>query len=331
MRAAEILGKQVGVKAACSALCVPRSTLYRRRRPAKPTPQRPSPPLALSAEERAVVLAHLRSERFVDHAPRQVWAELLDEGTYLCSVRTMYRYLEAEGELRERRNQCRRPSYAKPELLATEPNEVWSWDITKLRGPEKWSYYYLYVILDIFSRYVTGWMLAQRECSYLAEELIRQTCEKQRIEPGRLTIHADRGSSMSSKPVAHLYGELGVCKSHSRPYTSNDNPYSEAQFKTLKYRPEFPDRFGSYEDAEAFCKAFFGWYNGEHRHSALALVTPEQVHYGTAESILDRRAEVLRTAFETNPSRFKGHAPKPGKLPAAAWINPPKSTEENAH
>ena len=330
MEAVEPLGKKVGMKAACSALGVPRATVYRRRRPASSPRPRPAPPLALPAEERGAVLAHMRSERFVDQAPRQIWAELLDEGVYLCSVRTMYRYLEAEGELRERRNQCRRSNYAKPELLATGPNQVWSWDITKLKGPVKWSYYYLYVILDIYSRYVVGWMLAHRECSLLAEELIKQTCEKQGIVPGQLTLHADRGPSMTSKPVAHLLGGLGVCKTHNRPYTSNDNPYSESHFKTLKYRPDFPDRFGSHEDAETFCQGFFAWYNGEHRHSSLALLTPEQVHYGGAASILTHRAEVLRAAYETNPCRFKGRMPEPGKLPKAAWINPPKQAE-NAH
>ena len=286
MQATESLASQVGVQPACSALDMPRATFYRHRDPAKPAHQRPLPPLALPVEQRQEVLDHLRSERFVDLAPRQVWAQLLTEGVYLCSVRTMYRYLEAEGEIRERRAQRRRRSYTKPELLATAPNQVWSWDITKLKGPAKWTYFYLYVIIDIYSRYVVGWMVAHRESAKLAEKLIEQTVEKYEIVPGELTIHADRGSSMTSKLVAQLLGELGVTKTHSRPYTSNDNPFSEAQFKTLKYRPDFPDRFGSFEHSETFCQDFFSWYNGEHRHTGLALLTPEDVHYGRAESIL---------------------------------------------
>jgi putative transposase len=288
--------------------------------------------LALPQEERQKVLDHLRSPRFVDAAPRQVWAQLLDEDDeYLCSVRTMYRYLEAEGETRERRNQLRHPSYTKPELLATAPNEVWSWDITKLKGPTKWSYFYLYVILDIFSRYVVGWMIAHRESKTLARKLIRETTEKHGIAPDQLTVHADRGSSMTSKPVARLLAELGITKTHSRPYTSSDNPYSEAHFKTLKYRPEFPERFGSFQDADAHCKHFVRWYNTQHSHTGLALLTPEDVHYGRAEQILHHRAKVLQAAFDAHPNRFKGRRPHPGKLPEAVWINPPAKTEEKLH
>jgi putative transposase len=328
MQTTESLAAQVGVRTACSALNVAPATFYRRRKPSPPPKPRPSPPLALSADQRQEVLETLRSPRFVDAAPREVWAQLLDdEKIYLCSVRTMYRYLEAEGETRERRNQLRRPSYTKPELLATAPNQVWSWDITKLKGPTKWSYFYLYVILDIFSRYVVGWTLAHRESKTLACKLIEQTSEKQGM-PGRLTIHADRGPSMTSKPVALLLGELGITKTHSRPYTSNDNPYSEAQFKTLKYRPDFPDRFGSFEDAETHCQGFVDWYNTEHHHTGLALLTPEDVHYGRAEQILHQRAEVLQAAFDAHPSRFKGKLPHPGKLPDKAWINPPVQTTE---
>lgn len=330
MQAAESLSSSVGVQPACSALGVSRATFYRRRQPAPVAKLRSAPPLALPAEDRQEVLAHLRSQRFVDQAPRQVWAELLTEGVYLCSVRTMYRYLEAEGETRERRDQLRRPSYVKPELLAKAPNEVWSWDITKLKGPAKWTYFYLYVILDIYSRYVVGWMLAHRESARLAEKLIEETFEKQGT-PGQLTVHADRGTSMTSKQVAQLLGELGVTKTHNRPYTSNDNPYSEAQFKTLKYRPDFPSRFGSFEDAETFCQNFFGWYNGEHRHTGLALLTPEDVHYGRGEQLLTQRAEVLRAAYDAHPNRFKGRMPKPGKLPEAVWINPPTEVEGKAH
>ncbi len=240
----------------------------------------------------------------MDKAPTEVYATLLDEGTYHCSVRTMYRILEDAGEVRERRDQARHPHYKAPELLATAPNQVWSWDITKLLGPVKWSYFYLYVILDIFSRYVVGWMIAPHESSALAKRLIAETCEKQNVLPGQLTIHADRGSSMKSKPVALLLADLGITKSHSRPHVSDDNPYSESQFKTLKYRPGFPDRFGSIQDARSFCQDFFPWYNCEHRHSGIGLLTPEMVHYGKAELVTSQRRIVLSSALDAHPERF---------------------------
>jgi len=287
MEAVEVLTPEVGLQPACEAMGIPRSTVYRHRKKGKePQPEpspRPSPPRALSLEERQGVLDELHSERFVDQAPREVYAALLDEGQYLCSIRTMYRLLQANQEVRERRNQLRHPSYSKPELLATAPNRVWSWDIPKLLGPVKWTYFYLYVILDIFSRYVVGWMVASRESALLAEKLIQETCLKQGIQPGQLLIHADRGSSMKSKPVALLLADLGVTKTHSRPHTCDDNPYSEAQFKTLKYRPDFPERFGSPEDARGFCQDFFRWYNTEPHHSGIGLMTPEVVHYGAAQ------------------------------------------------
>jgi putative transposase len=267
------------------------------------------------------------SDRFMDQAPHEVYATLLDDGQYLCSVRTMYRILEAEGELRERSDQSRHPAYQKPELLAGAPNEVWSWDITKLLGPVKWSYYYLYVILDIFSRYVVGWMVAEGESAELAERLIAETCDKQQIQPGSLTLHADRGSSMKSKPVAGLMADLGVTKTHSRPHVSNDNPFSEAQFKTLKYRPEFPERFGSLPDARSFCREFFSWYNCEHHHTGIGLLTPKMVHYGVAPKVIAARDRVLRAAYEAHPERFVRGIPKAPRLPAAVWINPPAKTE----
>jgi len=265
----------------------------------------------------------MHCERFVDQAPREIYATLLDEGRYLCSVRTMYRILEKEGELRERRNQLRHPAYRKPELLATAPNQVWSWDITKLLGPAKWTYYYLYVILDIFSRYVVGWMIAGRESASLAERLIEETCHKQVVQPNQLTIHADRGSSMTSKPVAFLLADLGITKTHSRPHTSDDNPFSEAQFKTLKYRPDFPQRFGSIEDARSFCQLFFRWYNQEHHHSAIGLLTPDMVHYGQAQQVLEARLNILNRAYQAHPERFVHGAPAPTPLPEAVWINKP--------
>ena len=326
MTAVTDLRTQIGTAKACEALDVPRSSFYRRLRPEAVPKTPPSPPLALSPRERQDVIDLLHSERFLDDAPRQVYAALLDEGQYYCSIRTMYRILKAEhGDVKERRRQVRRPVYEKPELLASKPNEVWSWDITKLKGPVKWTYFYLYVVLDIFSRYVVGWMVAHRESAALAKRLIQETCIKQDISYGQLTIHADRGSSMKSKCVAELMADMGVTKTHSRPHVSNDNPYSEAQFKTLKYCPKFPQRFGSIQDARSFCRDFFTWYNQEHRHSGIGLVTPQQIHYGIAQDIVDYRKEVLLSAFKDKPNRFKGKLPQPPALPKDAWINKPKS------
>jgi putative transposase len=326
MIACQELCMDVGTTAACRSLDIARSTFYRRLSAGTenaPVAQ-PTPPRALSVSERQEVLDVLHTDRFIDKAPTEVYATLLDEGSYHCSVRTMYRILAEAGEIRERRNQARHPRYQAPELLATAPNQVWSWDITKLLGPVKWTYFYLYVILDIFSRYVVGWMLAHGESSALAKRLIAETCEKQNVLPGQLTIHADRGSSMKSKPVALLMADLGVTKSHSRPYVSDDNPYSESQFKTLKYRPGFPNRFGSIQDARAFCREFFPWYNGEHRHSGIGLMTPEMVHYGKAELVTSQRQNVLASAFDAHPERFVRGMPMPPSLPEAAWINKPK-------
>jgi putative transposase len=283
--------------------------------------------------ERQVVLDHLHSERFRDKAPAEVYATLLDENIYLCSIRTMHRILAQNGELKERRNQLRHPQYKKPELLATGPNQVWTWDITKLLGPAKWTYFHLYVILDIFSRNVVGWMVAGRETAELAKRLIAATCEKQAIAAGTLTIHADRGTSMTSKPVALMLADLGVTKTHSRPHVSDDNPYSESQFKTLKYRPEFPERFGSIEDARAFCQRFFPWYNHEHHHRGIALMTPDMLHYGMAAQVIEQRQNVLDQAYIRNPERFVRVRPKHPPLPTAVWITPPTTTatEEFRH
>jgi putative transposase len=319
------LAPVVGTSAACAALAVSRATHYRRTRGPRlgPPAPRPSPARALTETERTTVLETLHSDRFVDMAPGAVVATLLDEGTYHASERTMYRILAAACEVRERRDVLRHPAYAKPELLATGPNELWSWDITKLKGPAKWTTYQLYVIFDVFSRYVTGWMVAQRESAILAQRLIEATCAKQRIAPGSLTVHADRGSSMRSKPVALLLADLGVAKSHSRPHVSDDNPYSEAQFKTLKYRPGFPDRFGSIEDARAFCVDFFAWYNGEHRHSGIAMFTPADVHHGRTDRLLQARAGVLADAYAAHPERFVKGPPRLEPVPAEVWINRP--------
>jgi putative transposase len=313
----------LGVAPLCDALDVSRASYYRWKFPLL-GPHRPrSTPRALSVEEQQDVLDTLHSPRFVDRAPAEVVATLLDDGTYLCSERTMYRLLAASGEVRERRDQLRRPAYAKPELLATRPNELWSWDITKLHGPAKWTYYYLYVILDVFSRYVVGWMVALQESAALAQELIRTTCERQGIAPAQLTIHADRGTSMTSKPVALLLADLGVTKTHSRPHTSNDNPFSEAAFKTLKYRPDFPARFGALEDARRHCGAFFDWYNAEHRHGGLAMHTPHDVHHGLADERTAQRAAVLAAAHRAHPERFVRGTATAHPPPREVWINPP--------
>jgi putative transposase len=317
---------------ACQVLYVPRASVYRARRVVEPElqplPDPATPVRALSQTEKAEVRQMLNSQRFQDSAPREVYATLLDEGKYLCSWRTMYRILDAESEVCERRNQLRHPNYVKPELLATKPNELWSWDITKLLGPAKWTYYYLYDILDVFSRFVVGWMLATQESASLAKELIAETCARQGILPDQLTVHADRGSSMTSKPVAFLLADLGVTKTHSRPHTSNDNPYSEAQFKTLKYRPDYPQRFGCQQDARRWAKDFFDWYNYEHHHTALGLLTPADVHYGRAQAVIQQRQQVLQVAYQKNPERFVKGLPKPLQLPDAVWINPPKALAE---
>jgi putative transposase len=315
----------LGIAPTCAALTLPRATYYRRRRPPSAPPARRPSPRALRAEEQTAVLAVLHEPRFVDLAPAEVYATLLDEGRYLCSERTMYRVLAAHQEVRERRNQLRHPRYAAPELLACRPNELWSWDITKLLGPAKWTYFYLYVMLDVFSRYVVGWMVAHRESATLAERLIRETCIRQGIGRDHLTIHADRGPAMTSKPVALLLADLGVTKTHARPHVSNDNPFSEAQFKTLKYRPAFPARFGSIQDARGHCHVFFPWYNTEHRHSGLGLLTPHDVHYGLAEQRVAARATVLATAYAAHPERFPGGLPQPSARPTEVWINRPKT------
>ena len=312
------------VESLCVGLGIARASFYRMQQPRPAAVTERIHLRALSLGEREQVLGVLNSERFWDQAPGEVYATLLDEGKYLCSERTMYRILAEHQQVRERRDRLRHFGYQAPELPASRPNEVWSWDITKLLGPAKWTYFYLYVILDIFSRYVVGWMLAYRESAELGKKLIEQTLERQNICPGTLTVHADRGPAMKSKVVAWLLAELSVTKTHSRPYVSNDNPYSESHFKTMKYRPEFPERFGCYQDAHRFLTEFFPWYNHEHHHSGLGYLTPYEVHYGLAEKRREQRAGVLKEAFEKNPERFVRGLPKPALLPTTAWINKPK-------
>ena len=329
-RTVEELTPIIGTRPACLAVGASVATIYRRRRPPEPKPARPrpTPDRALTEPERAAVLEVLHSERFVDVSPEETWATLLDEGRYLCSTRTMYRILAAHhGGVRERRAQLTHPPYAKPELLAERPNELWSWDVSKLKGPAKWTWFYLYVILDVFSRYVVGWSVQYRENAQLAKALIEQATKQQQITPKVLTLHADRGSPMRSKPLAFLLADLGVTKTHSRPYTSSDNPYSESNFKTLKYRPEFPERFDDIEHARAHCRQFFRSYNHDHRHSGIGLMTPAAVHFGRASELHATRARVLQAAYARNPERFVRQLPMPPELPTAAWINKPEPKE----
>jgi len=325
------LAPLIGVREACQATGRPRANHYRRHRrsPAPPRPRRERrpQPRALTPAERGEVRAVLNSPEHVDKAPATVYHELLDQGTYLASVSTMYRVLREHDEVRERRRQATHPARVKPELVATQPNQCWSWDITKLLGPAKWTYYYLYVILDIYSRYAVGWLLAEAESAALAEKLLADSITKHGIDRDTLTVHADNGSSMASKPVAFLLADLGVTKTHSRPRTSNDNPYSEAQFKTLKYRPDFPERFGSLADARAFCQHFFTWYNTDHYHSGIGYHHPIDVHYGHAQTIQEARADVLAAAYTRNPERFIRKHPEPPALPTATWINKPDKTD----
>ena len=334
MNAVEELTPVLGVRGACEAMGTWRGAPARHRAglhrknfvgPLAYRHARPRPPLALHAAECALLLSTLNSDRFVDDAPATVFATLLDEGRYLGSIRTMYRLLQnSVGGARDRRDQLIHPAYAKPELLAVKPNEVWSWDITKLKGPRKSPCYHLYVILDIFSRYAVGWMIAAQEQSHLAAQLIEETILRQGIGPGTLTLHADRGASMRSKPVAALLVDLQVIQSHSRPYISDDNPFSEAQFKTMKYRPQFPERFASIEQARAHCREFFDWYNERHRHSGVGYMTPHRMHYGLSGPFHAIRQATLEAAFAAHPIRFTSGHPRAPVLPTAVWINPPQ-------
>jgi putative transposase len=327
------LAPSVGIALACRALGVARAGFYRRQKPTilpVPAKDRNPSPRALNVTERRDVLDLLNSKEFVDRAPAQVHAALLDQGIYHCSTRTMYRILHDNQEVRERRDQLQHPHYHKPELIASGPRQVWSWDITLLPGPGKGSRYHLYVILDIFSRYAVGWLLAHRECSELASRLIRETCEKQDVNSEQLTIHSDRGPAMKSHTVAQLLAALGVVKSHSRPHISNDNPFSESQFKTFKYQPDFPDRFASYDEALAYCTQFFDWYNNHHYHSGLSMLTPASVHYGTDAGIVANRRRILEAAYAAHPERFVNGLPTQKIAPETVWINRPDGSPETS-
>lgn len=322
-------GKYFGISPICYDLDFPRSAFYRHILPKEKrneTRKKFIPENSLSKIERKNVVDIMNSERFVNQTPYEIFATLLDEGKYFCSISTMYRILRDNGEVRERRNQLNHPVYTKPELLAIEPNQVWSWDITKLKGPVKWTYFQLYVIMDIFSRFIVGWLLANRESSKLAAELIEETCYRQNIEKDQLVIHSDRGTSMTSKTVSQLLMDLSVIKSLNRPHVSNDNPYSESQFKTMKYNHEFPKRFGSIEDARAFCLSFVDWYNYDHKHSGIGFMTPATVHFNKADIVYQQREKVLYEASIKFPERFKGKISKPPVLPNEVWINKPEKS-----
>lgn len=313
-----------GVLPILAALGLPRATFYRQRTPQYgPSAPRPTPARALTEVERVSVLDVLHSERFMDRAPADVVATLADEGKYLASERTMYRILDDNHEVRERRNQLRHPEYKRPELIATGPNQVWSWDITKLKTFKKFVYLHLYVLLDIFSRYAVGWMLARHENAARAKRLITETCERQDVKEHQLVLHSDRGAPMRSGTLAQLLATLDVASSFSRPHVSNDNPFSESQFRTLKYSPGFPDRFGGIDDGLAHCKAFFHWYNTEHHHSGIAFLTPHQVHHGEHQAALQRRHRAKMEAWEAHPTRFINGPPSVEVLPPAVYINPP--------
>jgi putative transposase len=329
MKEVQELAVQIGKTKACRVLNVPRSSYYRFGQPRPTLSPRPRPARALSCGEQQEVLEVLRGERFVDCAPVAVWATLLDEGVYYCSTRTMYRLLDAHGEVRERRDHLRHPRYSKPELLAQGPNQVWTWDITELRGPVKYQRYYLYVILDLYSRYVVAWMVAEVQSYELAKELINQAIEREQIAPDQLTIHSDRGATMMAKPLGFMLADLGILKSHSRPRCCNDNPFVESHFRTLKYRPAFPDRFGSISDARQFCRTFFDWYHHQHRHSGLGWMSPQSVHHGEAQTMRQQRQEVLDAAYAKKPERFVGKPPQAPKVPSKVWINPPSIDEVN--
>jgi transposase InsO family protein len=320
--------KGIAVNVMCDALEIPRATYYRHQGDTQNVPVKPKesvPKNALNHQEKQIVLGLLHGERFVDKTPYVVFNTLIDEGEYHCSIRTMYRLLLKQGENIDRRRQRNHRDAIKPELIATRPNEVWSWDITKLRGLQKFEYFHLYVILDIFSRYVVGWMIAERESQELARKLIQECALRQGIQPHQLSLHADNGPSMKSLTVAQLLEHLGIIKTHNRPYTSNDNPYSESHFKTLKYCPEFPGQFNSIKEAESFCQKFFNFYNKEHYHSGIMWLTPESVHYGQYEEILKNRHQTRLRAFMKNPLRFNNKAPMLKELPQAVYINPPKT------
>lgn len=315
---------QFPITVLCETLGVNRSTWYNHLAP-KTTPEGRTPPRKLAESERAEVLRTLNSETFQNESVPTVYAKLLDKETYLCSQRTMYRILKDQKQTRPRRHEREHPNYHKPQLVATGPNQVWSWDITRLKGPKSWIFYELYVVIDIYSRCIVSWCLSEHESGEQAKALIKAACIREGINKHQLTVHSDRGRAMRSKQLSDLYGELGIIRSLNRPRVSNDNPYSESQFKTLKYRPDYPDRFGSIEDARTHLRAFFEWYNTEHRHSGIAMMPPAEVHAGRSEEIRRKRQTILRKAHQRHPERFVRGIPQAKGVPEKVWINEPVS------
>lgn len=325
----ELIGAGISQREGCRSIGTSRATWCRWRDKAASPPatfqlvRSGVQPNALSAAERSEVLAVCNAGRFCNSAPRAIVATLLDEGRYLASASTFYRILRDEGQLHERRAIATHPARVKPELLTTAPNELWSWDITKLPGPAKWTWFSLYLVLDVFSRFIVAWAVATRESAAIAKALFSDAARDQGIQPGQLHIHADGGSAMKAKSLALLFADLAISKSHSRPHVSNDNPFSEAHFKTLKYRPEFPEFFPSIEAARAFMPDLVHWYNHEHRHSGLAFLTPADVHFGRAQDVLARRNAVLQNAWKQQPRRFRPNGPAQRALPSVVYINKP--------
>lgn len=320
------LAQNIGERAACRYLGAARATMQRHEKSAISRPRRSRvAPRRLGADERQAILDLAHSERFADLSVREIFATLLDEGRYVGSVSTWYRVLRAAGETRERRRLATHPARVKPELAATAPGQVWSWDITKLLGPQKWTYFYLYVVLDIFSRYVVAWRLETRESATLAQELFAAALAREGVDPVRLTVHADGGPSMTSKTLTQFFADLGITKSRSRPHVSNDNPYSEAQFKTLKYTPTFPGHFANMQQARDFCRELIHWYNEQHRHTGIALLTPSDVHHGRTHERSNARRLVLLDAWQEHPERFVHGQPQPPKLTPIVYINRPEA------
>jgi putative transposase len=327
MQTVETLTAVVGVQAACEALAVPRSSLYAARQPRPETAPRPAgpPANALTPAEKAAVLGELNSARFADQTPYEVYPQLLDDGRYLCSLRGMYRILAENQAVRDRRDHLRHPVRPAPQVVARRPNQVWVWDITRLLGTLKYQCFYLYLVLDLFSRFIVGWLIAEKQSGDYAEQLLAASYRRFQLTPKQLTVHSDNGGPMTAKPVEWLFSDLGIQASLSRPHVANDNPHAEAGFKTLKYHPTYPDRFDDLAHAGRWMRDFEQWYCYQHHHSALGLMTPAAVHFGTADQLWDKRQAVLHAAYQAHPERFSRGQPVPPRWPAEVWINAPKT------
>jgi putative transposase len=327
MQSVETLAMQVGVQSACQALAVPRSSLYATRRPKPEVAPRSMtrPPNALTATERAMVLAELNSERFADQTPYEIYPQLLDEGRYLCSLRGMYRILAENQASRDRRNQLRHPTRPAPQVVARRPNQAWVWDITQLLSTVRYQCFYLYLVLDLFSRFIIVWLIADKQSGDYAQQLLAASFKRFQLQPDQLIVHSDNGGPMTAKPLDWLFSELGIRQSLSRPHVANDNPHAEAGFKTLKYHPTYPDRFEGLRHAHTWMRGFEHWYCYEHHHTALGLMTPAAVHFGMAESLWLKRQAVLQAAYQAHPERFSRGHPAPPRWSEQVGINAPKT------